>query len=83
LTWEGLKVTGDDGSTLRIGDNSKSGGSDNTIMRVTDANGEPTFVIKSNGHFEAITGKIGNLTIGDINSKVVGRNLLLNSKSKT
>jgi hypothetical protein len=65
LTWEGLKVKSNTGATLRIGDNSRNADGDNTMLAVYDE-GERTFTVKADGTIEATRGKIGSVTIGEV-----------------
>lgn len=79
LTWEGLKVTGSNNGSARLGKQ------DDGIMVVRDENGQPTFRINNNGTVE-IAGnlKIGGtlqdgISISEIAESVSNKNLLLNS----
>jgi hypothetical protein len=65
LTWEGLKVKSNTGATLRIGDNSRNADGDNTMLAVYDG-GARTFAVKADGTIEATKGKIGGVTIGEV-----------------
>lgn len=75
LTWDGLKVTGENGGIARIG---KQGDS---ILKITNQSGDPTFIADENGN---VTIR-GNLQIGDGTPvmdaiQVGGRNLLKHSE---
>ena len=68
LTWEGLKVTGDEGVVARIGWVDKTEQEDSKIFQVKNKE-EETFVISGSGNvsmkgsIEAISGKIGPFEI--------------------
>ena len=63
LTWEGLKVKNRNGTTVRIGDNSKTNSADSTVLKVTRKNesvDETVFSIGDDGQVEII----GSLKVG-------------------
>ena len=62
LTWEGLKVTGDNGGTARIGKQ------DGRILQVQDRNGQETFSVSNEG-------KIKTTGIEIISGTINGENL--------
>ena len=64
LTWEGLKVTGEDKGTARLGKQS------DYIMLVKDADGQGTFGITSKGKIETKGIKIISGTIGEDNQPI-------------
>lgn len=79
LTWEGLKVKSQRGSTLRIGDNSKVNSTiDNTILSIANPNGQPCLQISDTGNliiggngsvgqFQMIDNKI-KITLADVDT---------------
>lgn len=78
LTWEGLKVTGNNSTEARLGKQ------ENYIMTVKDQQGKDTFRIGNDGKVE-IAGELligGNLESGSSITRV-GRNLLRNTSSPT
>ena len=53
LTWEGLKVKNANGTTIRIGDNSRVDTNDTSLLRIVDAQGTTRMVVNQNGDISA------------------------------
>ena len=94
LTWEGLKVTGDNGAVARIGkhsfltpDESNGEKKQSRIISIAQQDGSETFTIDNSGnvsikgHIEATSGTIGGMSIAKVLS-ASNPNLLKNSKEK-